>query len=94
MDIKHIEKNGRGAFIVKEDGERFAEMTYVTTGTAGFIIDHTAVDDDLRGQHVGEQLLEAAVKYARENSLKIFATCPFALAKLRENNNYADVFAG
>lgn len=95
MEIKHIEKGGRGAFLVKnEDGDRVAEMTYVTTGDTGFIIDHTAVDDSLHGQHVGEQMLAEAVKYAREKGLKIFATCPFALAKLRENPDYADVFAG
>lgn len=95
MDIKHIEKGGRGGFIVKDEGgERVAEMTYVTTGDTGFIIDHTDVADSLRGQHVGEKLLDEAVKYARENNLKIYATCPFALAKLRENPDFADVFAG
>ena len=94
MDIKHIEKGGRGAFLIKEDGKRLAEMTYVTAGESGFIIDHTEVDDSLRGQKVGESLLAEAVKYAREKGLKIYATCPFALRKLQENADYADVFNG
>ena len=94
MDIKHIEKGGRGAFLIKEDGKRLAEMTYVTAGESGFIIDHTEVDDSLRGQKIGDKLLAEAVKYAREKSLKIYATCPFALRKLQNSEEYADVFGG
>lgn len=95
MDIKHIEKGGRGAFLVKgEDGKRLAEMTYSAAGTTGFIIDHTEVDGTLRGQGVGDKLLAAAVQHAREKGLKIFATCPFALKKLQGSEEYKDVFGG
>lgn len=95
MNIKHIEKGGRGAFLIKgEDGTRLAEMTYVTAGETGFIIDHTEVDESLRGQKIGDRLLAEAVGYARENGLKVFATCPFALRKLTGNSEYADVFGG
>ena len=95
MEIKHIEKGGRGAFLIRgEDRERLAEMTYTTVGTTGFIIDHTEVDDSLRGQGIGDKLLADAVAYARETGLKIFATCPFALRKLQGNAEYADVFGG
>ena len=95
MEIKRIEKGGRGGFILRgEGGDRVAEMTYTTVGDSGFIIDHTDVNDSLRGQHVGEALLAEAVKYAREKGLKIYATCPFALAKLKRTPEYADVFAG
>ena len=95
MEIKHVEKGGRGGFIVRgSDGERLAEMTYTTAGETGIIIDHTEVDESLRGQNVGERLLAEAVMYAREKGLKIYATCPFALAKLKENSEYDDVFGG
>jgi predicted GNAT family acetyltransferase len=94
MDITHIERGGRGAFLIKVDGKRVAEMTYVTAGETGFIIDHTEVDESLRGQKIGDKLLADAVKYARDKGLKIFATCPFALRKLQDSAEYADVFAG
>ena len=95
MEIKHVEKGGRGGFIVRgEEGKRVAELTYSVAGESGIIIDHTEVDEALRGQNVGEELLAAAVKYAREKGLRVYATCPFALAKLRETVEYADVFAG
>lgn len=95
MEIRHVEKGGRGAFLIRgEDRERLAEMTYTTAGESGFIIDHTEVDDSLRGQGVGEDLLAEAVRYARDKGLKIYATCPFALRKLQGNAEYADVFGG
>lgn len=95
MEIKHFEKGGRGGFIVRGDeGKRVAELIYSVAGERGIIIDHTEVNEDMRGQDVGESLLAAAVAYARDNGLKVYATCPFALAKLRETAEYSDVFAG
>jgi predicted GNAT family acetyltransferase len=94
MEIKHVEKGDRGGFVIREEGKRLAEMTYVNAGETGFIIDHTEVDESLRGQKVGDKLLAAAVNYAREKGLKIFATCPFALRKLNDNPEYTDVFGG
>lgn len=94
MDINHIELGSRGAFIIKGEGKRLAEMTYSKAGETGFIIDHTQVDESLRGQGVGEKLLDAAADHARANGLKIFATCPFALRKLTGNDDYADVYGG
>lgn len=94
MEIKHIEKGGRGAFLIKADGKRVAEMTYANAGKTGFTIDHTEVDESLRGQKVGDKLLAEAVRYAREKGLKIDATCSFALRKLQQNAEYADVFGG
>ncbi len=67
-------------------------MTYVAAGENAFIIDHTFVDESLRGQKVGDKLVAAAVEYARENGLKIYATCPFALRVLTNTPEYHDVF--
>ena len=92
MQIQHIEKGGRGAFIIRVDGKRRAEMAYQNDGDSAFTIDHTEVDDSLRGQKVGDKLLAAAVEHARQNNLKIHATCSFALKKLQGNADYADVF--
>ncbi len=94
MEIKRIEKGGGGAFIIREDGERLAELTYVNVGETGFIIDHTEVTENLRGQNVGEDLVDAAVKYAREKDLKIFATCPFAIRVLSSREDVSDIYSG
>jgi predicted GNAT family acetyltransferase len=91
MDIKHVERGDRGAFLIKRDGERIAEMTYEVDGDA-INIDHTEVDPSLRGQGVGEQLLDAAAAFARESGKRMRATCPYAIKKLNENDSYSDIF--
>ncbi|MCP6565426.1 N-acetyltransferase, partial [Klebsiella pneumoniae] len=68
-----------------------AEMTYVPTGKDKIIIDHTGVGESLRGQGIAKQLVEAGVNYARENDIKILATCPFAKQVLEETPEYHDV---
>ena len=92
MDIKHLEMKDRGAFVIKRDHERIAELTYKRNGDT-IDIEHTEVDESLRGQHVGQKLVDAAVKFARENSLKITATCPYASKILSRNSEYSDVFS-
>jgi predicted GNAT family acetyltransferase len=92
MDIKHVEQSGRGAFLIKKDGERIAEMTYAEEGDGAININHTEVDPSLRGQGVGEQLLDAAVAFARESGKRVKATCPYAVKKLRDNESYTDIF--
>ena len=95
MQIDHVERDGRGAFLIRnEKGVRVAEMTYHASGDSEFNIDHTEVDPSLRGQGVGERLLDAAVRHARDNELKIRATCRFALLKLQREPEFGDVFKG
>jgi predicted GNAT family acetyltransferase len=47
--IEHEEDDGRGAFFVERSGIRLAEMTYSRTGEHLIIVDHTLVDEQLRG---------------------------------------------
>ncbi len=94
MDIKHVKNGSRGGFIIKGETGRFAEMTYSREGDSSMNIDHTQVDESLRGEGVAEKLLDAAVEFARENGLQVTATCPYAKKKLERNEDYADVYAG
>ena len=48
-------------------------------------IDHTFVDDSLRGQGIGSKLVEEAVSTIKEKGAKVQATCPFASKWLEEN---------
>ena len=92
MEIQNSDDGKRGAFFIDADGKRAAEMTYVHAGEKIIIIDHTEVDDSLRGKHIGDELLKAAVTLARDKGLVIRATCPFALARLRRSTEFSDVF--
>ena len=77
--------------MIKSDKERIAELTYKRDGDT-IDIDHTQVDESLRGHHVGQKLVDEAVKFARENKLKITATCPYASKVLGRSGDYSDVY--
>ena len=92
MEIKREEHGKKGAFFVEdEDGDWIAEMTYSREGQRKIIIDHTEVDDSMQNQGIGEQMVEAAVKFAEENNLLIKPTCPFVKKILESDEKYEDV---
>ncbi len=92
MTIQHQQQEHKGSFFVEETGTRLAEMTYTMAGDKTLIIDHTEVDDALRGKNVGYQLVKAAVEYARQHQLKIIPLCPFAHSVFqRKNDELGDV---
>lgn len=91
MVIKHKKLDNKGVFFYQLDKNILAEMTYVFAGDNKIIIDHTEVDNSLRGKGVGYQMVEAAVVFARDKHLKIMPLCPFAKAVFDKTKNYNDV---
>lgn len=89
MEVKH----GNNIFYVGDNQkELLAAMTFVPSGNDKIIIDHTEVSDELRGQNVGDKLLESLVEYSRENKLKIIPLCPFAKARIEKYpEKYSDI---
>lgn len=92
MDITHQREGHRGAFVVLRDGARLAEMTYTVAGSR-VIIDHTTVDDALRGTGTGAKLVAAAVEWARTEKVRLLPLCPFASSVFDKTPAYADVDA-
>ena len=76
------------------DGEKLAEMVYVMAGPTRMIIDHSEVDERLRGQGVGVQLLSALVDHVRTMGISVIPLCPFAKATLAKHPEWEDVLAG
>ena len=91
MKIQREEHGKKGAFFIEQDGDWVAEMTYTREGQRKIIIDHTEVDDSMQGQGIGEQMVEKAVKFARDNNLLIKPTCPFVKNILESSEDYEDV---
>lgn len=93
MDFKILETESetKGSFYIEQEGHKLAEMTYSKAGPEKIIIDHTEVDDSLRGQGVGVQLVHHAVEYARSQGIKILPLCPFAKATLLRHKEWQDV---
>lgn len=89
MEVKH--ENGR--FFIEKDGKMTAEMSYVPAEGQQIEVNHTYVAEELRGQGVGEKLINEAVSYAREQNKKIIPTCSYAKEKLEGESEYKDVLA-
>ena len=93
IEIARAEEEGRGAFFVERQGIRLAEMTYSRVSDNLVIVDHTEVNDKLRGLGVGRKLLDALVSWARESHTKIIATCPYAKAQFERDASIRDVLS-
>ncbi|UDI77487.1 N-acetyltransferase [Staphylococcus taiwanensis] len=88
-------KQGTNKFYVGEDENNAqAVITFKQVDNNEIDIDHTGVADELGGQGLGKKLVEAVVNHARENNLKIIASCPFAKDVLEKNDDYQDVYLG
>ena len=92
MVVGHEESGHRGAFTIERDGKRLAELTYTVAGSR-VILDHTTVDDALRGTGAGKQLVNAAVEWARAGGRKLMPLCPFARSVFEKAPEYRDVLA-
>ena len=90
--IEHEESGHRGAFFLRQDGKRLAELTYTIAGTR-VILDHTDVDAALRGTGTGAKLVAAAVDWARAGNRKLLPLCPYARSVFDKTPEYADVRA-
>jgi predicted GNAT family acetyltransferase len=91
MQIQQKDNGLKGSFFIEQNNTVVAEMTYVWAGTQKIIIDHTEVDDVLKGQSAGKQLVSKAVDFAREKNIKILPLCPFAKSVFDKVEGFRDV---
>ena len=91
-EIRHEPAGHKGAFVLRRDGEKLAELTYRVAGTR-VILDHTDVDDRLRGTGAGKRLVAAAVDWARKENAHLMPLCPFARSVFEKTPGYSDVLA-
>lgn len=91
MEIKQEQNQSKGTFNVEEDGLRLAELEYSMANKNLMIINHTKVDELLKGKNIGNQLVNMAAHFARTHHHKIFPLCPFANAVMKKKAAFADV---
>lgn len=77
-------------FALDGQGELIAEITYPVSGGRANL-NHTFVDNSLRGQGVAAMLVEIAAKDLRARGLKADVTCAYAQKWLAQHPEYSDV---
>ena len=75
---------------MKVDDDILARLMYAQTENQ-MLLEHTEVDDELRGRNVGYEMVSAAVAFARQHNLKIVPVCPFVQSVFDKKPDYADV---
>ena len=91
MEITREDFGNKGQFVIRKDNQEIGKMTYSWSGEDKFIIDHTEVNDNHEGSGYGKQMVMEAVKFARENNVKILPLCPFAKHIFDKNRDLEDV---
>jgi len=91
MEIQQKDNGKKGQFFIEQNGENVAEMTYVWAGNNRIIIDHTQVDEKLKGKGAGKKLVIKAIEFAREKGLKITPLCTFAKSVFDKETKFKDV---
>ena len=67
-----------------DTGKVIAEVTFPETAEGVYTIDHTFVDNSLRGQGIAGQLVQAAVDEITAKGGRVEATCSYAVKWLSE----------
>ena len=91
MEILQEDNGHKGSFFIEKENSTLAKMTYVWAGNGKIIIDHTEVDDQLRGTGAGKQMVMKAFDFAREKHIKIMPLCPFAKSVFDKLDSIKDV---
>lgn len=91
MLIQHKKIGTKGMFFIEQDGNILAEMVYSMGDPDRMIIEHTEVDNELKGQNIGHQLVHTGVEYARTHNLRIVPLCSFAGSVFKKHVEYKDV---
>ncbi len=82
----HAGADGRsGVFELHINGSQVAFLDYGLPDARTLNIDYVEVTPSMRGRHLGEHLVDAAVAWARREDRRVTATCGFARRVLRSS---------
>ena len=80
-------------YLNDENGKMIAEVTFPNESDDTVNINHTFVDDSLRGQGVAGKLLEAVATKLRTENKKAHPTCSYAVNWFEKNQDYKDIYS-
>ena len=80
VTIEREELNGAHEFVLRIDGQRLGFLEYTRPDVGVMRIEYVEVSPELRGTGLGKQLVEKAVAFARDASLRVVPICSYARA--------------
>lgn len=85
VSIDREELNGVHEFVLRVDGERLGFLEFTRPDVGVMRIEYVEVDPSLRGSGLGRQLVEKAVAFAKDSSLKVVPICGYARAVIQRD---------
>ncbi|HNY19685.1 MAG TPA: GNAT family N-acetyltransferase [Flexilinea sp.] len=85
-----FELEKRKAKALNDDGKQIGSCI-ISVCQDYWVIDHTYVDPEFRGQNIASELVKLVVQNAREMGMKILPVCPFAQREFEKKSEYQDV---
>jgi predicted GNAT family acetyltransferase len=76
-----------------ENGRLVAEVRFPPAGSGTVDIEHTFVDDSLRGGGVAGELMEAAYRRIKQDGKKALPTCSYARKWFERHEDKRDILA-
>ncbi len=86
LEVRNDEQSRK--FLADVEGHE-ATIEYVKTGDAYNLL-HTFVPEELRGRHVGEDLVRGALDQLKAQGATFLPTCPFVQAFLKKHPEYQE----
>ncbi len=80
-------------FMTDKAGKTIAEVTFPAISKDIVNINHTFVDDSLRGQGIAGRLLLAVAQTMRKKQIKAYPTCSYAIDWFSKHPEYADIYS-
>jgi predicted GNAT family acetyltransferase len=93
QEVMHMDftYNSNQIALYHSDNNLLAEVTFPAVDQNTVNINHTYVDDSLRGQGVAGQLMEAIAKQLRSENKKAILTCSYAISWFEKHPEYNDL---
>lgn len=88
--MEFIEESNR-IYCKDSQGKVIAEVTFPDIRYHVVNLDHTFVDDSLRGQGIAGKLMEETVRKIRREGKKVIPTCSYAVKWFEKNTQHGDL---
>ena len=85
VTIEREELNGVHEFVLRVDGQRLGFLEFTRPGVGVMRIEYVEVSPELRGTGLGKQLVEKAVAFAKDSTLKVVPICSYARAVIHRD---------
>ena len=78
-------------YLENERNDVIAEVTFPMVEENVVTINHTYVDDSLRGQGIAGKLMELLVDKVKQENIKVIPTCSYAVNWLNKHPEYNEL---